>query len=40
MWCKYLWDALGRHIGLIVEDPAEVVFVGEDIVLSGEVSAA
>lgn len=35
-----LGDALGGHAGLVVEDAAEVVAVGEDIGLVGEVGAA
>ena len=35
-----LWDALGRHAGLVVEDAAEVVAVWEDVGLVGEVGAA
>ena len=35
-----LRDALGRHVGLVVEDAAEVVAVGEDLVLPGQEGAA
>lgn len=35
-----LGDALGGHAGLVVEDAAEVVLVGEDVGLVGEVGAA
>jgi hypothetical protein len=35
-----LGDALGGHAGLVVEDAAEVVLVGENVGLVGEVGAA
>jgi hypothetical protein len=35
-----LRDALGRHVGLVEEDAAEVVAVGEDLVLLGQEGAA
>ncbi len=35
-----LWDVVGGHAGLIIEDAAEVVPVREDFVLAGQVSAA
>ena len=37
---RNLRDALGAHIGLVVEDAAKVLFVGEHIVLVGQVGAA
>lgn len=36
----YLGDALRAHAGLVVEDAAEVVGVGEDISLTGQVGAS
>jgi hypothetical protein len=33
-------DAHGAHVGLVEEDAAEVVAVGEDLVLVGQVGAA
>ena len=35
-----LRDAARRHVGLIVEDAAEVIAVGEDLVLIGQIGAA
>jgi hypothetical protein len=35
-----LRDALRAHVGLVVEDAAEVVAVGEHLVLVGQVGAA
>jgi len=35
-----LRDALRAEIGLVVEDPAEVIAVGEDLVLAGQEGAA
>ncbi len=35
-----LRDALGRHVGLVVEDAAEVLAVGKHLVLVGQVGAA
>ena len=35
-----LRDALGRHVGLVVEDAAEVLAVGKHVVLVGQVGAA
>ena len=35
-----LRDALGAEIGLVVEDPAEVIAVGKDLVLAGQEGAA
>ena len=35
-----LWDAAGREPSLVVEDPAEVVAVGEHLVLQRQISAA
>src|SRR5690606_21973084 len=35
-----LGDVVGAHAGLVVEDAAEVVSVGEDVVLAWQVGAA
>src|SRR5690606_24210319 len=35
-----LGDALGRHVGLVVEDAAEMLAVGKDFILVGQVGAA
>ena len=34
-----LWDSHGTHIGLIIEDSSEVVSIGEDLILTGQVRA-
>src|SRR5271155_727809 len=36
---RNLRDALRAEIGLVVEDPAEVIAVGEDLVLAGQEGA-
>lgn len=36
----YLGDARRGHVGLVVENPAKVVAVRKDLVLSGQESAA